>query len=281
MKKNRELSFVVLLLLGIVFCLAGMFILHFYLIQPLRMVEKSYSWTSVPAVVSSSRVDSCCLENICSIKIHYKYTFDKQEYQGERYDFFRSQNKIYWGKPELQKIVNDYPAGKAIHCLVNPDDPSESVISKDIIFNSLFLVPCFLILLGIILFAEAIKTFLKKKNIDVDPPPLSKELLPEYTFSPAIERILTKMELQAVGIALCIIIFYFYFKSLAANIAIFVIGMMIFVLLSLRICPKCGKRLQTYEEKEKDGNGEWRILCCHKCKIKSKVHYIPDYGVES
>ena len=150
--------------------------------------------------------------------------------------------------------------------------------------KAIHIIRCIAVLLiiafWIFLFAWADEKYLLSYNPDYK---TEREiiLLPEYTFSPAIERILTKMELQAVGIALCIIIFYFYFKSLAANIAIFVIGMMIFVLLSLRICPKCGKRLQTYEEKEKDGNGEWRILCCHKCKIKSKVHYVPDSGVES
>lgn len=142
--KSLTISFIALAsILGALFCY-----LHLYL--PLSNVQKSAAWESVPATVVSSEIgvkkrDSSSfnkhdLSVYYSIKITYQYEYNGKTYFGDRYDFFRSKDQYStFGKTQMQEITKQYPRGKKFFCWINPQNPGEAVISRDIHYISLLL----------------------------------------------------------------------------------------------------------------------------------------------
>ena len=159
--KSLTINFIALAsILGALFCY-----LHLYL--PLSNVQKSAAWESVPATVVSSEIgvkkrDSSSfnkhdLSVYYSIKITYQYEYNDKTYIGDRYDFFRSKDQYStFGKTQMQEIIKRYPQGKKIFCWINPQNPEDTVISRDINYTTVLLeaflfigIPCLVISLVI------------------------------------------------------------------------------------------------------------------------------------
>ena len=140
---------------------------YFKLYLPLQTVQKSAAWESVPATVVSSEIgvekrDSSSfnkhdLSVYYSIKITYQYEYNGKTYIGDRYDFFRSKDQYNsFGKTQMQEIIKRYPQGKKIFCWINPQNPEDTVISRDINYTTVLLnaflfigIPCLVISLVI------------------------------------------------------------------------------------------------------------------------------------
>jgi hypothetical protein len=159
-KRNNslEMELGAIILTAIVFLAAGIIFFFMILYFPLSDFYKSASWKSVPAVVTASKLavkyDSGRRNNKVSysIKIEYRYEFKGKICTGDRYDFFRSRNRYYtFGGLQMQQIVNHHPAGKKITCLVNPENPSESVISRELYYPALAfgIIPVTFLCIGI------------------------------------------------------------------------------------------------------------------------------------
>jgi hypothetical protein len=58
--------------------------------------------------------------------VAYVYWVDGRVYQSNRYNFTERSTPWYYGK---RRIVERYPAGQQALCYVDPDDPSEAVLS--------------------------------------------------------------------------------------------------------------------------------------------------------
>ena len=158
--KKRKISSELgaIILTAIVFLAAGIILFFMILYLPLSNFYKSASWESVPAEVTASKLavkyDSGRRNNKVSysIKIEYRYEFNGKICTGDRYDFFRSRNRYYtFGGLQMQQIVNHHPAGKKITCLVNPENPSESVISRELYYPALAfgIIPVTFLCIGI------------------------------------------------------------------------------------------------------------------------------------
>ena len=157
---------------GLLFVSLGGILCYSFLYRPLSLVAKSASWSPNAAVITSSKVDRHISPQkntsvSYSIHIDYQYNYQGKTYHGDRYDFFRSKNMYTSEKDTIEAIVLRHPVGTKITCLVNPENPAESVISRKISYYSLLVgaIPLFFVILGIILlFKSARELFLLKKE---------------------------------------------------------------------------------------------------------------------
>ena len=154
---------------GLLFVTLGGILCYYFLYRPISLVAKSASWSPNAAVVTSSKVDRNIshAQKTYSIHIDYQYNYQGKTYRGDRYDFFRSKNIYTSEKDTIEAIVLHHPVGTKITCLVNPENPAESVISREISYDSFLVgaIPLFFVILGIILlFKSARELFLLKKE---------------------------------------------------------------------------------------------------------------------
>ena len=166
-KGSKKANPFLLLLMAVIFIALGGCSCYFFLYLPLQKVMQSSSWVTTPATVvksqlatKSSTQRSRIDRRDYSIHIDFQYTYKGKSYIGKRYDFFRSLDKYSNGGEEaMQEVVNRHPVGAEITCLVNPEKPSESVISREIYFPMLIIgfVPLLFFVVGFIVLIFAIK----------------------------------------------------------------------------------------------------------------------------
>ncbi|MBE6368013.1 MAG: DUF3592 domain-containing protein [Lentisphaerae bacterium] len=125
---------------GIIFILAGCFFIHILAGQPLGNVLQSRSWVKVPAVVESSELKRRLThqDNLLALSVVYNYQYMNKVYRSSRYDFFRTP-ELYTniGVEDMSLIVQQYPAGSEIAVYVDPAQPEQAVISRDIVWTRL------------------------------------------------------------------------------------------------------------------------------------------------
>ena len=166
-KGSKKANPFLLLLMAVIFIALGGCGCYFFLYRPLQKVMQSSSWITTPATVvksqlatKSSTQRSRIDRRDYSIHIDFQYIYQGKSYIGKRYDFFRSLDKYSNGGEEaMQKVINRHPIGAEITCLVNPENPSESVVSREIYFPMLIsgLVPLLFFVVGFIVLIFAIK----------------------------------------------------------------------------------------------------------------------------
>lgn len=149
-----------LLTFAVVFTGLGLlFLLDFGLI-PLAQVVRSRSWTAVPAVVTESFAEPYGRGGrVC---IRFEYVWENRKLQGKYYDFFLSR-RSYGGGSAREEVIKSHPVGKRIECLVNPDDPAESVVSRAIPWCAWSgMLPLVFVAIGISVGWQAVRTIRTK-----------------------------------------------------------------------------------------------------------------------
>lgn len=118
-----------MVLFFLVFAVVGGGILWFLLLRPVMKVAAARSWSPVPCTVVESRVDESSSDDGTTYRplIIATYAQDGAEYRAP-YDF--SGNVYSGGYEGKAEIVARYPVGAHTTCYVNPEDPTESVISR-------------------------------------------------------------------------------------------------------------------------------------------------------
>ena len=140
-----------LALFFLIFAAAGGAILWFLLLRPMMKVAAAQSWPPVSCTVVDSRVDTSSSDDGGSTYkavVNASYRHEGREYKAP-YDF--SGNTYSSGYDGKAEIVARYPVGAETTCYVNPADPAESVISRDLVGAYFFgLFGLFFFLPGII-----------------------------------------------------------------------------------------------------------------------------------
>ncbi len=144
---NGQLSPKVGVIFGLFFILPGLAVSWFAGVKPILKTQDAKSWVEAPARVLSSEVrthrgsDSTTY----SIRIAYSYVWhgdglesEGRTYESDRYDFSSGSSSGYDGKV---RIVKMYPKGHSFKVFVNPRNPSEAVINRE-------LRPIYLVLTG-------------------------------------------------------------------------------------------------------------------------------------
>jgi hypothetical protein len=114
-----------------IFFAAGVGVSFPLIITPLYKHLHSEDWVRAPAVVESSRVKSHSSDDgtTYSVDILFSYQVNGRTFKSNNYDFSSGSSSGYSSK---KQIVEMYPAGMRFKCFVNPDDPTEAVISRNL-----------------------------------------------------------------------------------------------------------------------------------------------------
>jgi hypothetical protein len=115
----------------LIFALVGAGSGYPLLVKPLSKLFASRSWTPARCTVLSSQVAEVSGSDgpTYKIDIHYTWTAGGGAHESDRYDFLGGSSS---GTSRKQAIVDRYPPGAQIPCWVNPGDPSEAVLSRDL-----------------------------------------------------------------------------------------------------------------------------------------------------
>ena len=106
--------------------------------QAKKSVYEIDTWTRARATVVSAEVESDTARNTSSTgpsmvtvyrpAVTYRYTIEGREYSSDRYTVMDPQRR---DMGEVREIVESYAAGKEVTAYVNPEDPSEAVLSRE------------------------------------------------------------------------------------------------------------------------------------------------------
>ena len=116
----------------------GLYLLWFFTLSPLYKVLQSRSWVACPAVVLKSWREP--ISRGVTLKVRYEYMWKNQTMEGQQYDFYLSEYGGL-GDAAIERAEKNYPAGKQTECLVNPENPFESVLSRAIPWRSWITLP--------------------------------------------------------------------------------------------------------------------------------------------
>ena len=140
---------------GLIFCgifaLVGLGFFYGFFLRPAMQVWSAGDWPAVECTITHSRVhvnrDSD--GDTYRIDIGYRYEYAGQSYASDRYDFLSFMASS--GRSGKEAIVRRYPVGQAATCFVNPDDPSEAILSRQWRGDFLFaLIPVAFLGIGLI-----------------------------------------------------------------------------------------------------------------------------------
>jgi len=129
--------------------LIGLYVWLLAFILPAIHASQAQKWAQVPCVVTSSGVESHPGEDSASYQpvIEYRYWFAEREYRSARYSFPTRSSSEY---ADARAIIDQYPAGAERYCWVNPNDPSQAVLNRDVHTEAVsVLIPPLFIALGI------------------------------------------------------------------------------------------------------------------------------------
>jgi hypothetical protein len=114
------------------FCLVGLAIGTFLSFLPISRAIESRSWPGAACEVLSSRL----VRNDDTFRpdIQYRYYVDDRPYTGTRYNFVIGSDNL----SDYQSVVDRHPPGSRFECYVNPADPTQAVISRDLTFTYFF-----------------------------------------------------------------------------------------------------------------------------------------------
>ncbi len=114
-----------------IFFLAGAGMAIPLLVTPFQKYFDSQGWLVLDCKVESSRVRSHDSDDgtTYSVDILYSYEVDGRTYKSNTFDFIGGSSSGYASK---KKIVRRHPPGKVVSCYVNPNDPADAVLDREI-----------------------------------------------------------------------------------------------------------------------------------------------------
>lgn len=146
------------LLCGLFFMAIGLAITYGMLVSPMLKKRASEDWQQVPATVVFSEVGEHRGDDqdqtSYSVDIRYSYSFEEKPYTGNRYSFTSGGHSS--GRSAKQKIVSRFPTGKEIEVFIDPLNPYDAVITRELsnrIWFSLIPMLFFVIGLGVFIFS--------------------------------------------------------------------------------------------------------------------------------
>lgn len=150
--------------IGLVFTLVGGGVGYGFAVKPGLLAYAAGSWPEVPCVIEASSVGRHRGSKsgvTYSVDIRYRYEFDGRVYQSDRYAPLGGASSGYEGKSE---VVARYPAGSAATCRVNPADPGEALLSRELEWPTWIAGG-----IGGVFFAIGLALLLSKEKSSADP----------------------------------------------------------------------------------------------------------------
>lgn len=128
------------LLFGCIFFGMGTLFCWMMGLSPLLNSLNSQEWPQVSCVIDSSEVKSHHDSDgtTYSVDIRFSYSARGSSYQSDSYNFASGSSS---GRSAKAAIVARYPVGSQHDCWVNPEDPSQAVLCRDIPRSVYFVIP--------------------------------------------------------------------------------------------------------------------------------------------
>jgi hypothetical protein len=127
----RGASVAVVLFLGL-FCIVGTAAGTFLSFLPISRAIQSRSWRPAACEVISSQVVRG--DDTFRPDIQYRYHVDDRPYTGNLYNFLPGSDNV----SDYPAVVARYPPGHRFECYVNPADPTQAVIDRELTFGYFF-----------------------------------------------------------------------------------------------------------------------------------------------
>jgi hypothetical protein len=148
-------------LFGLIFLVVGCGVIYGLTLVPLYRMYAAGDWQSTPCVIVSSEVERIEGDDgpTYRIKIVYDYQVEGRRHRGDSYGFTSVASSGTAGK---QEVVDRFPPGSERTCYVNPEDPTQAVLTRDFTLDmllGLFGVPFALVGGGVLLFASGVFRF--------------------------------------------------------------------------------------------------------------------------
>jgi len=115
-----------------IFVIAGIAIGYFLSFRPLYLAYQARSWTPADCEVISSRLVRN--DDTSRPDIRYRYQIADRSYTSDRYNFIPGSTN----DSSTADTVERYAAGRRFECYVDPADPTQAVINRDITYWYLF-----------------------------------------------------------------------------------------------------------------------------------------------
>jgi hypothetical protein len=131
---NKNWGFLFALALGVLGTLAGTGSLYYVIIAPHLSRDEAADWEETRCVIRESSVEQSTHRSpgerhkgFYTILVKYDYHYKGRLYTSDKYDFYR----ISTGEREWKEaVVKEIPPGTQTVCYVNPENPSEAVLSR-------------------------------------------------------------------------------------------------------------------------------------------------------
>jgi hypothetical protein len=111
-----------------IFVVAGIAIGYFMSFRPLSLAYQARSWTTADCEVISSRVVRN--DDTARPDIRYRYQIDDRRYTSDRYNFMPGSTN----DSTVASTVERYAPGTRFPCYVDPADPTQAVINRDVTY---------------------------------------------------------------------------------------------------------------------------------------------------
>lgn len=138
-----------LFVFGLAFAAIGGVVFFFMFVLPMMNVQGAKTWIPVDATITHSEVEvhSSSDSTTYSIDIKYEYEYEGQTYTGDRYHFMTGSSS---GRQSKQDVVDDHPVGENVKIYIDPNDPSNSVINREMTSDFWYgLIPLAFVLVGL------------------------------------------------------------------------------------------------------------------------------------
>ncbi len=142
-RRGRSTS-IVLFLAGLLFLAIGSVGTYFVLIAPILRTMDAQTWSEASCQITESFLETSSGDDGDTYRpaVRYRFTFNDRSYTGDKFDF----SEMYSGGREGQQHrLDTVPVGAKVACYVNSDNPSESVIYRDLGYG--IILPGLLVLL--------------------------------------------------------------------------------------------------------------------------------------
>lgn len=140
-----------MIVFGLVFAGFGLLAVYLVVVPPVAGAIRSRNWVATPCMILDSRLesshDSESESDSYRIAVRFRYQYNGQSFVSQRYTW---SSAYTGGRAGKQQIVDRLQVESRTTCYVNPRDPSEAVLKRDIGWDlALGLIPMVFVVIGL------------------------------------------------------------------------------------------------------------------------------------
>lgn len=152
---GQKVVMVMLVLVGLLFMVPGICVIHFLGKPMLDRARQSDHWPVTEGDIITSRVIREYSGNDAkfSAEVLYRYTVNEQVMEGDQIWIGGAYSTS--DRKEFQRVVNDFSVGEKVQVHYNPDDPVDSVLIPGVFTSSyiVYIVGWVMVGLDVVFFA--------------------------------------------------------------------------------------------------------------------------------